>query len=232
MFHIEIIAFSFETLREVSQRGADCRSCKLKSARFTVCCLRPLWETLWTPPASLNLPTKFTAAAPSSQPGQPAGIRLIRPGKGKRDKGILTQVNIGEMSTAPLLSRAEASGPAPSFPHRHRPHRARPKRSPGPEIPAPRQLRPATPPYSEVAAPPPLLRPPPQPRSVPTATAFSFYYKPAAIAQPPGATGGHRPGAPHAGSCSSSASEPPRSQAANAADWDYNSQEPLRREGR
>lgn len=79
------------------------------------------WETLWTPPASLNLARKFTAAAPSCQPEQPAGIRLLRAEKGTRDTGIPTQVDSGETSTAPLLSRAEASGPAPSSPHRHRP---------------------------------------------------------------------------------------------------------------
>ncbi|CAN8195765.1 unnamed protein product [Coccothraustes coccothraustes] len=93
------------------------------------------------------------------------------------------------MSTAPLLSRAEVSGPAPSFlTDTALTEHARSPKHPLHDSSDPRPLA-----YSEAATPAPLLRPPPQPRQAPTATAFSFYYKPAAIAQPPGATGGHRP---------------------------------------
>lgn len=112
-----------------------------------------------------------------------------------------------------LTEHAPSAPPAPKHPHHD---------SSDPRAPA----------YSEASAPAPLLRPLPQPRPAPTSTAFSFHYKPAAIAQPPGATGEHRPGALHAGSCSSIAVRPPRSRPGNEADWDYSSQEPLRREGR
>lgn len=97
------------------------------------------------------------------------------------------------MSTAPLLSRAEASGPAPSFPHRHRPQ-STPQAHPRP--PSTRTTTAPTRGPSHIARQlprPRSFRPPPQPRPARTATAFSFYYKPAAIAQPPGATGGTAP---------------------------------------
>lgn len=166
---------------------------------------------------------KFTAAAPTGTAGRDqAGSSR----EGEAGQRVPTQADSGEVSPAPLLSRAEAPGPAPpSLPDPARTQHV--PNNPHHDSSDPRPLA-----YSEAAAAAPLLRPPPQPHATPSATAFSFYYKPAAIAQSPGATGGHRPGAPHAGSCSSSIAGPPRSWPGNAADWDYSSQEPLRREGR
>lgn len=53
---------------------------------------------------------KFTAAAPSCQQEQPAREQADSSRKGMRDKGMPIQVDGGDVSTAPLLSRA--AGPS------------------------------------------------------------------------------------------------------------------------